>query len=310
MNIAFLSLYSGTVNRGVETYVSELSKRLIKYGHSVRIYTSSSPVFDPIPDIVIPTNGRLQAIRTRLWTLLHHKICLISGQSGLGADDKLNLLTFPDAFIGLTNYQCHWAKAFNPFVKVIRIPNGVDLNEFHPRLQPLNLHIKPPVVLYVAALEPIKRHSLLIDAIAQTPASLLLVGSGSLKDQITSHCETMIPGRYQILSVPHSHMPRVYNSAQVLAYPTSPWESFGISILEAMACNLPIIATHDPIRKEIVGEAGILVNPENTSEFAKAITTALKKAWGKVPRDQAQKFSWDVIAQHYHTLFTSHSRHL
>ncbi|OGD08925.1 hypothetical protein A2397_04995 [Candidatus Amesbacteria bacterium RIFOXYB1_FULL_44_23] len=311
MHIAFLSYYSGSVKRGVETYVSQLSKRLVKLGHSVRIYNyqdlksvGSLPKFDPAPDIVIPTNGRLQAIKARLWCLVNQKKCFISGQSGPGADDKLNLLTFPDAFIGLTTYQCRWAKAFNPLVKVVHISNGVDPEVFSPKARPLSLQIKSPVVIYVAALEPIKRHHLLIDAVFQTSASLLLVGKGSLENEITKACQKKLPGRFQIISASYAQMPNVYASADAAVYPTSPWESFGISILEAMATNLPVVATNDPIRKEIIEKAGFLANPENTTEFANAISLALKKSWGNIPLNQAKKFTWDIVALKYHHLFT------
>jgi len=70
-----------------------------------------------------------------------------------------------------------------------------------------------------------------------------------------------------------------------------------------MATGLPVVATNDPIRHEIVGDAGILVDPTNTEEYAEALQKALDTNWGNKPRKQAEKFSWDEIAEKYDNLF-------
>jgi glycosyltransferase involved in cell wall biosynthesis len=98
-------------------------------------------------------------------------------------------------------------------------------------------------------------------------------------------------------------MPRVYGAADIFTYPTVPWESFGIVLVEAMASGLPVVATDDPIRREIVGDAGLFDDPLNTKVYAKALRKALAKDWGDKPRKQAEKFSWDKIADQYHKLF-------
>jgi len=72
-----------------------------------------------------------------------------------------------------------------------------------------------------------------------------------------------------------------------------------------MASGLPVVAADDPIRREIVGDAGIFVDPTDTDAYAKAIKEALGKNWGDVPRKQAEKFSWDEIALKYERLLKS-----
>ena len=98
-------------------------------------------------------------------------------------------------------------------------------------------------------------------------------------------------------------MSEVYRRANLLVFPTVPWESFGIVLIEAMASGLPVVATDDPIRREIVGDAGLFVDPTNIEEYAKAIEKALSTDWGDKPRKQAEKFSWDIIASSYEELF-------
>src|SRR3989344_401760 len=103
-------------------------------------------------------------------------------------------------------------------------------------------------------------------------------------------------------------MPEIYKKFTIFAYPTVPWESFGIAMLEAMACNLPVVATDDPIRREIVGDAGLFIDPADTDKFSEALWRAIKHDWQFVPRARAEAFSWDVIADKYHQLLLSLSQ--
>ena len=291
MKIAFLNIYQNKVNRGAETFVFELSKRLSK-NHEVDVISNVNyfSLLKSDYDLVIPTNGRLQVIIVRIITWLKCKKMIVSGQSGLGWDDKLNLWTFPDIFIGLTDYQCEWARRVNPFVKIYKIPNGVDLIRFNPQVKPLEMKLQKPIILSVGVRLPSKigeiskGQDFLTKAAVNIKASVFLVGKGG--DAVFDSKD----------------MPQVYTACDLYSYQTSPRESFGISILEAMASNLPVVATNDPIRKEIVGDAGILVDPTNTEEYAKALQKALNTDWGDKPRKQAEKFSWDKIAEQYENI--------
>ncbi|AFY86340.1 glycosyltransferase family 4 protein [Chroococcidiopsis thermalis] len=63
---------------------------------------------------------------------------------------------------------------------------------------------------------------------------------------------------------------QLYNAANVLIAP-SLHEGFGITILEAMACGTPVITSNASAMPEVVGDAGILVNPNNPMEIADAV---------------------------------------
>lgn len=323
MKIAFLSYFNGLNFRGAETFVHELGNHLADLKHEVKVYQygpemkntryqvgslaakSSLPdLFYPSPDIIFPVNGRLQAFRAKFWSYRNDKKIVISGQSGPGWDDRLNLYTFPDAFIGLTDYQCSWAKNINPSVKIVKIPNGVDTQLFHPGVSPLTHNLTPPVVLYVAAFDPIKRHELLVRAVAKTRASLLLVGNGEPSAELNELCRKLIPGRFRIMTLTHSEMPSVYTACNIFTYPTSSWESFGIAILEAMASGLPVVAADDPVRREIVGNAGMFVDPTDTEEYAHVLEKALTEKWDNKPVIKAAFYDWDKIALEYSDLFT------
>lgn len=304
--VAFLNIYQGKVYRGVETYITELSKRISKE-HEVDIISDVNyfKIFKSSYDVIIPTNGRLQVLLIRLITWIKGTKMVVSGQSGPGADDKWNLLCMPDVFIGISEYAAKWAKKFNPFVNVAYIPNGVDLINFKESARPVKLGLPHPIVLSVGALVPGKRQDLLIQAVSKTSASLVLVGKGSLENEYERIGNDLLKDRFKIVSFKHSEMPGVYAACDLFSFPTVPWESFGIVMVEAMASNLPVVASDDPIRREIVGNAGLFVDPTDADEYAKILEKALSIKWGSKPRRQAERYSWDDIARQYCKLIGS-----
>jgi len=279
------------------------------YGLRVKRFTVK--VLKQIADdtqIVFPTNGQWQSLLCSFWAKIHGKKVVISGQSGAGFDDKINIYTFPDIFFGLTDFQVSWAKRINPFVKVEKIPNGVDLSKFTFKSQTFkNKKTKKiKTILCVAAFDEWKRQDLLIKAVSKLKdTKLILVGKGAEEAKLKSLGDKLLPGRFEIKSFKHSDMPKVYKEADLFSFPTVPWESFGIVLVEAMASNLPIVCTNDPVRREIVGDAGIFIDPDKTEDYAKALKAALNTNWGNKPRKQAEKFSWDEIARRYEEIFVN-----
>lgn len=257
-------------------------------------------------DILFPTNGQWQALLGSLWGKTHKAKVVISGQSGPGFDDRINLWTFPDRFVALTSHQNDWARKVNPFVKVEKIPNGVDLRKFNDMVKPISLDLPRPIILSVAAFDFWKRLDLSIKAISKlNGASLLLVGKGSQEEKLKKLGEKLLSGKFKMMSFPHAQMPRVYRAADIFTYPTVSWESFGIVLVEAMASGLPVVANKDDIRREIVGRAGVLVDPTNANTYAIALKNVMRLKWGKRPQNQAKKFDWDKIAEKYEKLFKS-----
>ncbi len=301
MKIAFLNRYQNKVSRGVETFVYELSKRLSK-NNEVDVISDINyfNLFKKKYDVIIPTNGRFQSIIVRKISWFTGARVVISGQSGAGLDDRINLYIFPDIFVALSEYQKKWAEKINPFVKVVKIPNGVNLNDFRPGRKSNN------TILSVGAFTNEKRHDLTIKAVARlSDVKLVIIGSGGdCKNDIESLGNQFLgKDRFEIKTVDHNKMPEEFNKASILAFPSVPWESFGIVLLEAMASGLPVVATDDPIRKEIIGDAGILVDPTNVEEYSQSLRNALETNWGNNPRKQAEQFSWDEISFQYEELF-------
>jgi glycosyltransferase involved in cell wall biosynthesis len=306
MRIAFLNKYQNKVFRGAETFVFELSQRLSK-NHKVDVISEVN-YFNLLKnryDLVIPTNGRWQVVMVRIVSWLSGSKMIVSGQSGIGWDDKVNLLVMPDAFVALTDKAKNWARKFNPLVHVEKIPNGVDLQKFSPEGESYKTNLKKPIVLAVGAFTGQKRLDLTIKAVSKLKdASLLLVGGGGeLKEKLESEGKRLLGNRFQILSVPFEDMPKIYKSADVFTLPSASSEAFGNVYVEAMASGLPVVATNDEQRREIVGEAGILVDPTKIKEYSLVLQEALDTNWGDKPRKQAEKFSWESIAEKYEELF-------
>lgn len=261
---------------------------------------------DKDTDIVIPTNGQWQSLLIKFWAVRNKRKVIICGHSGPGFDDRINLFTFPDVFVSLTEFQANWARSVNPFVTVTKIPNGIDLNKFKEGENVARVNSTEPIILSVAAFNYWKRLDLAIKAVSRlNNGSLILVGKGEDEKKLKRLGDRYLPGRIKITSLPYDEMATVYSSARLFTYPTVPWESFGIALLEAMASNLPIVATDDPIRREIVGNAGLFVDPTKIDQYAKTIKKALDKDWGDLPRHQAEKFSWGKIKIKYIELFKS-----
>lgn len=337
MKIAIISFYSSYLNRGAENWAYELSKRLAKY-HKVIIYSGAdvnltvdwtkldSPggikrlffidyqslviakfTFKILPslwkenfDIIIPINGGWQPRLIRILTWLKRSKMLIVGHSGRGWDDRNNLWTFPDIFVALTEAAQVWARRINPFIKIEHVPNGVDLNQFSPQGSKISIKLKKPIILCVGALIESKQIDLTIKAVAlMKNVSLLVVGKGIMERKLSNLGTKLLGNKFHMTYYPYHKMQEVYRVADVFTLSSWANEAFPLAYLEAMASGLPVVATDDEIRTEIVGEAGILVNPQNSQAYAKAISNALINDWEDKPRKQAEKFSWDKIAKRY-----------
>jgi len=70
-------------------------------------------------------------------------------------------------------------------------------------------------------------------------------------------------------------------------------------MLEALACNMPIVTHDDENRRWSIGEAGILVDVTDVNKFAKALYDASNTDWGDIPRKQAERFSWERTVDKY-----------
>ena len=308
LKVAFLCYGFGTVNRGVETYVGELTKRLQRNFEITILSGEDSENLQKIVkgnfDLVIPTNGRMQALKASIGRFTGKYKLLIPGQSGIGRDDIWNILIcVPDIYVALTDHEANWAQKWAWKTRLVKIPNGVDLVKFNPQGRKIDINLPKPIVLSVGALEWYKHHALAIEALSKLDqGSLLIIGAGSELENLNKLGQEKLSGRFKIISVKFEEIPDYYRSADLFTLPSWDRESFGIVYVEAMASGLPVVGPDDSSRREIINKAGILTDVNDGNKYAEAIKKALAKKWGQIPRQQAEKFSWDKIADEYKKL--------
>jgi len=114
----------------------------------------------------------------------------------------------------------------------------------------------------------------------------------------------------------NSDLPSIYNSAFVFLY-TSLRESFGIPLLEAMACGTPVITSNTSSMPEIGGDDAILVNPENSEEITQMMLRleSDKLFYNKqkeIGLERAKQFSWrktaEALLKLYNEVYTENKK--
>jgi glycosyltransferase involved in cell wall biosynthesis len=101
--------------------------------------------------------------------------------------------------------------------------------------------------------------------------------------------------------IPDEDLPTFYSAAACFVYP-SLFEGFGLPVLEAMACGTPVVVSNRAALPELVGEAGVLVDPENVNALAQAMTRVVtdRAAAADLRRSglaRSRQFSWEETAQ-------------
>jgi glycosyltransferase involved in cell wall biosynthesis len=141
-------------------------------------------------------------------------------------------------------------------------------------------------LLFVGTLERRKNLVNLLEAFAQArrgpaaPHALVLVGArGWLSADIFAAIERLDLGRGVILPgyVAEADLPALYAAAEVCVL-LSRYEGFGYPLLEAMACGTPTLAARAGSLPEVVGEAGVLVDPHDVAAVAAAIAELVSDA--------------------------------
>jgi alpha-1,3-rhamnosyl/mannosyltransferase len=99
--------------------------------------------------------------------------------------------------------------------------------------------------------------------------------------------------------VPEAAIPDLYRGAAVVVLP-SRGEGFGLPVLEALACGVPVVCSELPVLREVADSAAIFCDPTDPAAFAQAITRVLRSAPRRETRErglaQARRFSWEQAA--------------
>ena len=256
------------------------------------------------PEIIIATNGFWQVLICKLIKVFINTKIVVIGRAGIGWHDQDNLRLSPDLFIGLSEKAVSWAKKINPKVKSLCLPNAIDIELFLKKRKPVNLGLKSPIILSVAALTPYKRLDKLILACSELKSvSLLIVGQGELYNQLNQLGRKYLKDRFLIKSFKNKAMVSVYKACDLFVLLSEEREAFGRVFLEAMACNLPVVTIDDQARRNIIGKNGLFVKSLDQKSLAKILEKALKLKRGKQSKIQAKRYDIRKVGSQYEKAF-------
>jgi glycosyltransferase involved in cell wall biosynthesis len=122
---------------------------------------------------------------------------------------------------------------------------------------------------------------------------------GAIRDQATA-LGPGAPVRF-LGPVDDADLPALYGGSALFAFP-SRYEGFGLPPLEAMACGVPVIAARATSLPEVVGDAGLLVDPDDVGAWSAAIARVLREPALAVDlarrgRARARRFTWSETAR-------------
>lgn len=168
-------------------------------------------------------------------------------------------------------------------------------------------NLNKPFILYVGGFSPRKNVRLLINSFLEVFPLLnkdhILVIAGARKD-----LGEYLNKQYSNLSskivftgfIPQEELPVFYNSCEAFVYP-SLYEGFGLPPLEAMSCGAPVITSKVTSIPEVIGDNGLLIDPNAADDLAEALEKllndeSLKQNFSEKGLKQASKFSWENTA--------------
>lgn len=193
--------------------------------------------------------------------------------------------------------------------KIAVVHHGVE-ERFRPTpdpAAPARYGLPSRYLLYLGTLQPRKNLERLVQAYGRLPGDappLVLAGAkGWYFERIAAAIaalglenRVLLPGY-----VADADVPALLTGATALVYP-SLYEGFGLPALEALACGTPVLAANTSSLPEVVGAAGLLVDPLDVGAIAAAMQRlladeALRAALSQQGRERAKGFSWDRCAR-------------
>ncbi|MFD6619995.1 glycosyltransferase family 4 protein [Streptomyces albidoflavus] len=267
-------------------------------------------------DVVIATrpilNGYLARYGTGRYLRVGQEHLSLAGHADQVRRDQNVAIGQLDAYVTVSEADAAAYRAALPQVRTLItcVPNGVPAGQVQPSTR------DSKVIVAAGRLIPVKRYDRLIDAFAKVADAhpewtLRIYGRGPKKDELRAQIDAL--GLYEriFLMGPVSPIETEWAKGAIAAV-SSDMESFGMTIVEAMHCGVPVIATDCPH-----GPAEIIDHDVNSvlvpldagvDGYATALDrlmgdAILRSELGEGARERAATFAPDAIARRYETLF-------
>jgi glycosyltransferase involved in cell wall biosynthesis len=158
-------------------------------------------------------------------------------------------------------------------------------------------------VACIGTIQPRKNVDVVLDAmerVAGAPPLVIAGRTGWMSDEIVRRAKAS-PRVVHLGEVPEEDLPFLYAGATLFVSPSS-YEGFGLTVAEAMAAGVAVIAGSGSASDEVVGDAGVLVPPRDTAALAAAIERLLgddshRAALAAAGRTRIAKFTWEATAR-------------
>jgi len=187
--------------------------------------------------------------------------------------------------------------------KATVVPLGVNDSEFNPTGE------EEPYALYLGRIHPHKSIELAIMAMKNTPPNYSLVIAGDVEEQNLWYKEKLmslakkagISDRFEVVDSPaQSQLVRLMQKCSAFLFPST-IDTFGLVVLEAMACGKPIVACNRGGVPEIVRDSGFLLEPD-VSQWRATVNrlfkdTSFRREMGKKALQRSKDFSWAKTAE-------------
>ena len=199
------------------------------------------------------------------------------------------------------------------------IPNGVDVERFSPAVRPFEGFREPDRVnlLFVGRLDPRKGVELLLETMPEVVdrtggrARLLVVGDSYLRPRLERSLPAAVREHVIFLGhVPTAELPRWYATGDLFVSPALGNESFGIVLLEAMACGRAVVASDIPgYRSVVVPDVnGVVFPPGDRGALAQALVALAgdperRRALATRGRARALEFAWPRVTDRIEAVY-------
>lgn len=173
---------------------------------------------------------------------------------------------------------------------------------------------RDPYLLSVSTVQPRKNFQMLIRAFKPLAAEMshnlvIAGGKGWLSDQVLAEVERQsLQGRVHFLGfVADEDLPALYSAASLFAFP-SLYEGFGLPLLEAMGCGVPVLTSNASSLPEVAGEAACQLSPHDETGWTETMARLLgdDSARAKMVAAgfrQARRFSWSRAADQLEKIY-------